>query len=130
MCYIIKLCLDEQRGKRIYEIEDYIFILDDDTCIEKKSNHREFTRTEGVVGSRKSQGTTDFSQHSGTYIVYYSHVTFSNSSFSLVTVRVYVLLFPIGYLAKPTYCVFHGSPFYGRTYLPPFVEFNLVHRSR
>ena len=39
-------------------------------------------------------------------------------------------LFPIGYLPKPTYCVFPSSHFYGQTYLPPFAEFNHVHRSR
>ena len=35
---------------------------------------------EGVVGRRKSQWTTDFSQNSRIYIVYNSHVTGSNSS--------------------------------------------------
>ena len=86
---------------------------------------------EGVVPSRKSQWTTDFSHHSGTYIVYNSHVTCNNSSFSLVMVSptshscvFYWLqftsiccLFPIGY-------------FYGRMYLPSFTKFNHVHWSR
>ena len=40
----------------------------------------------GVVGRWKSQWTTDFSRNSGTYIVYNSHVTCSNSSFSLTMV--------------------------------------------
>ena len=38
---------------------------------------------EGVVERWKSQWTTDFSRNSGTYIVYNSHMTCSNSSFSL-----------------------------------------------
>ena len=41
---------------------------------------------EGAVGRRKSQWTTDFSRNSGTYIVYNSHVTCINSSFSLTMV--------------------------------------------
>ena len=65
---------------------------------------------EGVVGRRKSQSTTDFSGNSGTYIVYNSHVTCSNSSFSLTMFKpishffaFYWLccLLPIGYLPKP-----------------------------
>ena len=64
----------------------------------------------GAVGRRKSQWTTDFSRNSGTYIVYNSHVTCSNSSFSLtmVTPTSHFLAFhwlcyllPIGYLPKP-----------------------------
>ena len=91
---------------------------------------------EGVIGSRKSQWTPDFSQNSGTYIVYNSYMTCSNSSFSLVivtptfhffvfplvSVHVHVLLVPHWLLAQ--------AHFYGRTYLPPFAEFNHVHRSR
>ena len=71
---------------------------------------------EGVVGSRKRQWTTDFNQNFGTYIVYNSHVTCSNSSFSLVMVmptsHFFVFhwlqftsmccLFSIGNLPKPT----------------------------
>ena len=57
-----------------------------------------------------SQWTTDFCLNSGTYIVYNSHVTCSNSSFSLtmVTPTSHFLAFhwlccllPIGYLPKP-----------------------------
>ena len=40
----------------------------------------------GGVGRGTSQWTTDFSRNSGTYIVYNSHVTCSNSSFSLIMV--------------------------------------------
>ena len=40
----------------------------------------------GAVGRRKSLWTTDFSWNSETYIVYNSHVTCSNSSFSLTMV--------------------------------------------
>ena len=65
---------------------------------------------EGVVGRRKSQWTTDFSRNSGTYIVCNSHVTCSNSSFSLTMVTPtshffafhwLCCLLPIGYLPKP-----------------------------
>ena len=72
--------------------------------MEQKSNRREF------VGRRKSQWTTDFSQNSGTYIVHKSHVTCSNSSFSLTMVMPtspffafhwLCCLLPIGYLPKP-----------------------------
>ena len=65
---------------------------------------------EGVVGRRKSQWITDFSRNSGTYIVYNSHVTCSNSSFSLtmVTPTSHIFAFhwlccllPIDYLPKP-----------------------------
>ena len=65
---------------------------------------------EGVVGRRKIQWTTDFSRYSGTYIVYNSHVTCSNSSFSLTMVtptshvfafRWLCCLLPIGYFPKP-----------------------------
>ena len=65
---------------------------------------------EGVVGRRKSQGTTDFSQNSGTYIVYNSHMTCINSSFTLIMVTPtshffafhwLCYLLPIGYLPKP-----------------------------
>ena len=75
---------------------------------------------EGVVGRRKSQWTTDFSQNSGTYIIYNSHVTCSNSSFSLTMVtptshffafRWLCCLFPIGYIAQAHFC--------GRAHLPP-----------
>ena len=64
----------------------------------------------GAVGRRKSQWTTDFSRNSGTYIVNNSHVTCSNSSFSLTTVTPtshffdfhwLCCLLPIGYLPKP-----------------------------
>ena len=64
----------------------------------------------GAVGRRTSQWTTDFSRNSGTYIVYNSHVTCSNSSFSLTmvmptsqffTFHWLCCLLPIGYLPKP-----------------------------
>ena len=64
----------------------------------------------GAVGRRTSQWTTDFSRNSGTYVVYNSHVTCSNSSFSLTMVmptshffafRWLCCLLPIGYLPKP-----------------------------
>ncbi len=64
----------------------------------------------GAVGRRESLWTTDFSRNSGTYIVYNSHVTGSNSSFSLTMVMPtshffafhwLCCLLPIGYLPKP-----------------------------
>ena len=64
----------------------------------------------GAVGRWKSQWTTDFSQNSGTYIVYNSHVTCSNSSFSLTmatptshffSFHWLCCLLPIGYLPMP-----------------------------
>ena len=63
-----------------------------------------------VSWRRKNQWTTDFSRNSGTYIVYNSHVTCSNSSFSLTmfTPKSHFFAFhwlccllPIGYLPKP-----------------------------
>ena len=99
---------------------------------------------EWVVGSQKSQWTTYFSQNSGTYMIYNSHVAGRNSSFSMVMVtstsHIFVFhwlqftsmccLFPIGYSPKPTSSVFSGSHFYGWAYLSPFAEFNHVHKSR
>ena len=78
-------------------------------CGAEKQSQRVCAHEE-VAGRRKSQWTTDFSQNSGTYIVYHSHVTCSISSFSFVMVTptfhfaFYWLcsLFPIGYLPKPT----------------------------
>ena len=62
----------------------------------------------GVVGRRNSQWTTDFSRNSGTYIVFNSHVTCSNSSLSLTMFTPHFFVFhwlcyllPIGYLRKP-----------------------------
>ena len=81
-----------------------------------ESNCREFAHTEelsgdgGAVERRTSQWTTDFSRNSGTYIVYNSHVTCSNSSFSstmvmptshLFTFHWLWCLLPIGFLPKP-----------------------------
>ena len=51
----------------------------------EKQSHR-VRAHRGAVGKRKSLWTTDFSRNSGTYIVYNSHVTCSNSSFSLTMV--------------------------------------------
>ena len=64
----------------------------------------------GAVRRRTSLWTTDFSRNLGTYIVYNSHVTCSNSSFSLTMVmptsHFFVFhwvccLLPIGFLPKP-----------------------------
>ena len=65
----------------------------------------------GAVGRRTSQWTTDFSQNSGTYIVYNSHVTCSNSSFSLTMVMPTSLFFASHWLlAQARFC--------GHTHLP------------
>ena len=65
---------------------------------------------EGAVGRLKSEWTTDFSRNLGTYIVYNSQVTRSNSSFSLTMVTPtshffafhwLCCLLPIGYLPNP-----------------------------
>ena len=78
-------------------------------CGAEKQSQRVCTH-EGVVGRRKSQWTTDFSRNSGTYIIYNSHVTCSNSSFSLTMVTPtshffafhwLCCLLPVGYLPKP-----------------------------
>ena len=78
-------------------------------CGAEKQSQRISTH-EGTVGRQKSQWTTNFSRNSGTYIVYNSHVTCSNSSFSLTMVthtsHFFVFhwlccLLPIGYLPKP-----------------------------
>ena len=64
----------------------------------------------GAVRRWKSQWITDFSWNSGTYIVYNSHVTCSNSSFLLTMVMPtshffafhwLCCLLPIGYMPKP-----------------------------
>ena len=66
---------------------------------------------EGVVRRRKSQWTTDFSRNSGTYIVYNSHVTCSNSFFSLTMVTPTSHFFAFHWLlAQARFC--------GRTHLP------------
>ena len=79
-------------------------------CGAEKQSHWVCTH-EGSVRRWKSQWTTDFSWNSGTYIVYNSHVTCSNSSFSLTmampTSHFFAFhwlccLLPIGYLPKPS----------------------------
>ena len=70
----------------------------------------------GAVGRPKSQWTTDFSWNLGTYIVYNSHVTCSNSSslLTMVTPTSHFFAFhwlccllPIGYLPKPGFVGVH-----------------------
>ena len=88
----------------------YKNIFGDDTCVEQKKQSQRVPAHEGVVGRRKSQWTTDFSRNSGTYIVYNSHVTCSNSSFllTMVTPTPHFFVFhwlccllSIGYLPNP-----------------------------
>ena len=136
-CRILQLCLDEQRGTRIYKnIRVYFLKFLTMILVWSRRAITESSHIRRGLRSWKSQWTTDFSQNSGTYIVYDSHVTCSNSSFSLfrdyayvlllcfplVTVHVHVLLVPHWLLVQ--------AQFYGRTYPPPFAEFNHVHRSR
>ena len=127
VCCILQLCLDEQRGTRIYRnIRLYFYSRRWYLHGAEEQSTRVRTR-EGVVGSRKNQWTTDFSQNLGTYIVYNSHVTGNNSSFSLVMViptpHFFVFhwlqftsmscLFPIGYFPKLTsmgWRICHHSP--------------------
>ena len=122
---ILQLCLDEKQGTRIYKyIRLYFYSWRSYLRGAEEQSQRVCTH-EGVTGSRKSQWTTDFNKNLGTYIDYNSHVTGSNSFFSLVmitpTSHFFVFhwlqftsmccLFPIGYLPKVTYCVFPGSHF-------------------
>ena len=80
-------------------------------CWAEKQSQRVHAH-EGVVGRRKSQWTTDFSRNSGTYIVYNSHVTSSNSSFSLTMVTPTSHFFAFHWLlAQARFC--------GRAHLPP-----------
>ena len=78
-------------------------------CGAEKQSQRVRTH-EGAVRRWKSQWTIDFSRNLGTYIVYNSYVTCSNSSFSLTMVTPtshffafhwLCCLLPIGYLHKP-----------------------------
>ena len=87
-------------------------------CGAEKQSQRVRTHG-GAVGRRKSKWTTDFSRNSGTYIIYNSHVTCSNSPFSLTMVMPtshffafhwLCCLLPIGYLPKPSsvgVCICH-----------------------
>ena len=100
--------------------------------MEQKSNRRVRAHG-GAVGRQKSQWTTDFSRNSGTYIVYNSHMTCSNSSFSLTMVtptsHFFALhwlccLLPICYLPKPGsvgVCICHYHQIQPR---PPFRWFS------
>ena len=100
-------------------------------CGTEKQSQRVRTRG-GAVGRWKSQWTTDFNRNSGTYIVYNSHVTCSNSSFSLTMVTptshffaFYWLccLLPIGYLHKPGSVGVHICHYHWIQPRPPFRGF-------
>ena len=75
---------------------------------------------EGVVGRRKSQWTIDSSQNSGTYIVYNSRMTCSNSFFFIGYgyAHVSLLCFPLVMLFVPHWLLAQAH-FYGRTHLQP-----------
>ena len=68
LCCILQLCLDEQRGTRIYKnIRLYFYSWQWYWSKAEKQSQRVRTH-EGVIGSRKSQWTTDFNQNSWTHI--------------------------------------------------------------
>ena len=86
----------------------------------------------GAVKRRTSQRTTDFSWNSGTYIVYNSHVTRSNSFFSLTIVMPtshffgfhwLCCLLPIGYLPKPDSVGIHICHYHWIQPCPLFGDF-------
>ena len=39
----------------VYKIEDYIFIFGDDTCVEQKSNRKEFTHMKELSGDGRAR---------------------------------------------------------------------------
>ena len=98
------------RNTYVYKnIRSYFYFRRWFLCVAEKQSQRVRTHG-GTVGRRKSQWTTNFSRNSGTYIVYNSHVTCGNSSFSLTMVTPtshffafhwLCCLLPIGYLPKP-----------------------------
>ena len=77
-------------------------------------------RAHGVaVGRRTSQWTTDSSRNSGTYIVYNSHVTCSNSSFSLTMVMPTSHFFCFSLvMLSASHRLLAQARFCGRTHLP------------
>ena len=70
----------------------------------------------GAVGRRTSQWTTDFSWNLGTYIVYNSHVTCSNSSFSFGYAHISLVCFPLVMLSA-SHWLLAQARFCGRTHL-------------
>ena len=109
------------------KIKDYIFYSWRWYLCGAEEQFQRVRTHEGVVGSRKNQWTTDFSQKSGTYIVDNSHVTGSNFSFSLVMVTPTSHFFVFHWLQFTSMCcLFPIGYFYGRTYLPPFAEFRTM----
>ena len=89
----------------------------------------------GAVGRQKSQWTTDFSRNSGTYIIYNSLVTCSNSSFSLTMVTPtshffafhwLCCLLPMGYLPKPGSVGVRICHYHRIQSRPPFRWFTVI----
>ena len=99
--------------RNTYEYENirlYLYFRRWHLCGAEKQSQRVRAHV-GDVGRRKSQWTTDLSRNSGTYIVYNSHVTCSNSSFSLTMVMPTSHFFASHWLlAQARFC--------GRTHLP------------
>ena len=83
----------------------------------------------GVVRRRKNQWTTDFSRNSGTYIVYNSHVTSSNSSFSLTMVTPTSHFFAFHWLCCLLPLATYPSPVLWMYASATITEFNHVHSS-
>ena len=83
----------------------------------------------GAVGRRKSQRTTDFSRNSGTYIVYNSHVTWSDSSFSLTMVMPTSHFFAFHWLCCLLPIATCPSPVLWAYASATITKFNHAHRS-
>ena len=79
--------------------------------MEQKSNCREFGHTEELSGDRRASEQLT-SRNLGTYIVYNSHVTCSNSSFSLT-----ILCFPLVMLSA-SHWLLAQAWLCGHTHLP------------
>ena len=114
-CFVVYTAVSLLTTRKTYtniKILDYIVILGDDTCVEQKSNRtREFAHTRVLSGDGRASEQLNLAKIRETYIVYNSHVTCSNSSFSLVMVTPtshffafhwLCCLFPIGYMPKST----------------------------
>ena len=90
----------------VYKNIRLYFYFCHDTCVEQKSNRREFAHTKELSGDGRASEQLTLAE---SYIVYNSHVTCGNSSFSLTTVipmshffafHWLCCLLPIGYLPK------------------------------
>ena len=114
------MSLSTTRNRYVYKnIRLYFYFWRWYLCKAEKQSHR-VRAHEGVVGRRKSQWTTDFSENSGTYIVYNSHVTCSNSSFLLTMVMPMSHFFAFHWLCcLLPHWLLAQAQFCGRMHLPP-----------